>query len=588
MVINMPKHEIDEADEVQIKEIPIGFINAEENELNVQTSVFKEFINDSKEIIKPYEEFDSEFPILFDDKDNVVTNITLKRKEEKFRYEPVGMTEYPITHFSCSVTIKKHMSYRNDKLYNIKIGVCEADNNLSFCNKVIPFFGNAARRNLCPQNISINNNSMNPASLLENAVEENDFLIYKSPNGIQAYTEAGFTYIDFDEILKSNTNIWLCTDSFDEVMSEIKAENDLYYQIVDDDIKETTLLYDRTNYHISPFEFNIDKENPNFPKLVYNYKLFHRSILLLEKENNGFVIVTPKDIFDDLDNARCIYEVLMYVYLNSYYTTKSATMWITDEDIDYSEVTNKELKKNHGEINLTKLLSSTNIETEYLFSNINIDNSAITFVGLDSNKNLQFAKIGESSDVPKKENEISYLTTKHTVINYKEKPIYKINKEVEIVTEIAGDNIYINVKPILNSSQGVYTNSEVKLKLEDTDIEYYLCGYETLAGIESGLELVPVDIYNENTFGKLIARIRPLKKEYTKLYDTRVFGGGLPEKSPDDYEMLDIGNPYGRPYRIGSTLIIKIPKKYEEYNDRIQSEVKKHISAGDYPVFVYV
>ena len=51
--------------------------------------------------------------------------------------------------------------------------------------------------------------------------------------------------------------------------------------------------------------------------------------------------------------------------------------------------------------------------------------------------------------------------------------------------------------------------------------------------------------------------------------------------------MLDIGNPYGRPYRKGSTLIFRLPKNLMQYRDKIEKEVKKHIVADNIAKFIY-
>jgi hypothetical protein len=51
--------------------------------------------------------------------------------------------------------------------------------------------------------------------------------------------------------------------------------------------------------------------------------------------------------------------------------------------------------------------------------------------------------------------------------------------------------------------------------------------------------------------------------------------------------MLDIGHINGRPYRLGSTLIIRVPKKIKTYDEKIRRELDKHIAAGDEYVLVF-
>ena len=67
--------------------------------------------------------------------------------------------------------------------------------------------------------------------------------------------------------------------------------------------------------------------------------------------------------------------------------------------------------------------------------------------------------------------------------------------------------------------------------------------------------------------------------------DIRQLGGG--EISSSNYEMIDSGNIYGRPIRIGSTFIIKLPERFKEYRTILEKELKKHIASGDYPILVF-
>lgn len=71
------------------------------------------------------------------------------------------------------------------------------------------------------------------------------------------------------------------------------------------------------------------------------------------------------------------------------------------------------------------------------------------------------------------------------------------------------------------------------------------------------------------------------------MYDIRQLGGGLPEGEPDNYNLFDIGHINGRPYRQAGTLIITLPSRYKEYEDRIMNVVKKYMVAEDYPVIFF-
>ena len=69
-------------------------------------------------------------------------------------------------------------------------------------------------------------------------------------------------------------------------------------------------------------------------------------------------------------------------------------------------------------------------------------------------------------------------------------------------------------------------------------------------------------------------------------YDVRLLGGGIPE-TKYNYEMLDIGNLKGRPYRVGTGAVIKLPEVFKKYDERILSLVEKYKVAADKFYTVY-
>ena len=71
------------------------------------------------------------------------------------------------------------------------------------------------------------------------------------------------------------------------------------------------------------------------------------------------------------------------------------------------------------------------------------------------------------------------------------------------------------------------------------------------------------------------------------LTDMRLKGGGLPEDMPDNFNLLDIGHIYGRPYRQANTLVITLPKKYEPYKKEILNIVEKYKVAEDYTILFF-
>jgi hypothetical protein len=87
--------------------------------------------------------------------------------------------------------------------------------------------------------------------------------------------------------------------------------------------------------------------------------------------------------------------------------------------------------------------------------------------------------------------------------------------------------------------------------------------------------------------GYIVAEIHIGIEQKPQVIDTRVYGGGVPVGEEDNYDCIDIGNISGRPYRLGSTVIIKLPRRLKEHEDIITEAVKEHVAAGEYPVILF-
>ena len=95
--------------------------------------------------------------------------------------------------------------------------------------------------------------------------------------------------------------------------------------------------------------------------------------------------------------------------------------------------------------------------------------------------------------------------------------------------------------------------------------------------------------YDQEKNGVQIAYVKPIHKIDTVKYDTRISGGGLPEVNnlDDNYNLADISNRYGRPLRVGFTKIVRLPKKYKPYEDRIRKEIERHKASGEFIAVVF-
>jgi len=67
--------------------------------------------------------------------------------------------------------------------------------------------------------------------------------------------------------------------------------------------------------------------------------------------------------------------------------------------------------------------------------------------------------------------------------------------------------------------------------------------------------------------------------------DVRVIGGG--SSKYDNYDYIDTGNINGRPYRVGTSMVITLPKRYEPYRNQLQRQIDKHISSAEAAIIIF-
>lgn len=581
-----------------LKEIPLAFVNTDDSEYSVDVKLNPEFAQDKMTQVKPYDVFTDDNPYFFDKNGNILTNISLKRRNSQYIYEPKSMTEYDLnvetSRFGCTALIKRNMTYSNTNKYNIKIGIAEEGSGLDFANQLISIFGDANKRGKCPANITINDGNMIPQSLIANMLEENDFFIAHSTDGTHIVKDGSSAKLDIDGMLEKHVNVWLSVDEFGDVLQKVEADANTDQYLAR--YFAEPQLYINQEYSIDTsytYRFDTSVTHPNFPNDTYKYTYLHPAVLLLEKADCGFVIVTPAALLNDFNNMKrniaLIYEILMNVYMQSYYESAEETSWITDEPVDYIYGQENKSNARHKRINLTKMLADSGADEDYMLVKVDTTNPYVLFGGLTADKDMLFYKVANKTDIPKNAGEVSYLTTKQTVVNYSPEDIYTAESKAKIDYEVVDSNVTITLHPFHSSAHKINFTKDSTLKLESKKQIYCLCTLESSPQIQNIIKLVDKNSYEQQPelYGQCIATVKVITKPSVKTYDIRINGGGLPEDQPDDYNMVDIGHMDGRPYRVGSTMIIRLPKALKSHEDKITDAVNKHIAAGVYPVLIF-
>lgn len=632
MKIYASQHDVKEVSKVELRDIPLAYIDTSSTEQFI--SIAREPIfNGSEGIIRAYEEFDSPEAYFFDENNEIIKSLMLKRLGNRYVYEPQNAVEFTPLRFSFHALVKKNMTFRNDKHYNLKVAVHEEAADLAFSKQLIAVFGDAPRRRLCPPNISINDCGMTPETLINASFIGNDFMFIKSPDGthykeivtttteetVAAATPAKTTsttdvngdtsttttvtialkgtdkvktttvvatslrVLDMDTLLSSNTNAWLSVETFGSL---IKTKNNSNFRL------KAPTLYKTTDYSIKDYVHYFDEgEHPGYPaaSYTYSYPFEDGAALILEKANGGFVVVTHKTFFDNLhENVNLLYELMMQVFLKSYYRTKEVSSWITDQPVDFIAYKRSKYNLQHAELNLSDLLKNDNydIGNEFTLLAVNTSSPDVIFLNMNAAKDMLFYKISTNPDPAKNDGDISIYTSKHSVIHYRQEVIKKIESGLDISTEINDTGLYITIHPCHSTQNRIHTRQDQTLRIEDPRKEYVLVCKPGTTDIENDFVLIPVNDFTASD-GLKVAAIRVVNNPAAKAFNIRVNGGGLPLDSEPDYSMLDIGHVNGRPYRVGATMVIRLPSRLKEHDTKIRDAIGKHAASGDYPLIVY-
>lgn len=569
-------HNIQETDKVKPKDIPLSYLSTDSVETEIVVS--KEPVaSPGNKVVSamPYEVFDSADAYLFNEHGKKLeVGSLMKRIGEKYHFIPQNAVEFAPTRFSFSVLVKKDMAFMNDRKYNIKVGCVDGESELS--SRLISIFGDAPRRGLSPLNISINNQDVSAYSLINSSFEENDLVFIESDDGL--HYGSSDTKIDFDGILEHHTDIWLSVKSFGDMIEDHDSNE---FQL------GSSTVYNNSLYRIPGYtkRFNLESEHESFAEYrAINLFEDECPILVLEKSNKGFVIVSEESLFKDVpSNAKLIYEMIVGTFLTSYYRTPEKNIWITDAPVDYIALKESRYGMNHERVTLDEVLQNANFDigTEYILLEVRTSNNDVLFQGITDQNEILFMKAGLSPDPKKTEGVMSIYTTNQTVMHYRKQTINKVETDlvVEPIYTETGD--YVRVHPYRSTSLKIYSKEDQMLRIPEDHTEY------VLACKDSVFKAIPKIFYDPQVDGLKMAVIKVVRNVVTKNYDTRILGGGLPEESDPNYNLLDIGHIEGRPYRIGSTMIITLPKRLEKHKEIITNAVNRHCASGDYPIILF-
>ena len=613
--------------------VPLAYVNNENTTYKISRKVNDAFSVTTKKEVLPNQKLDNENVLLFDEYGNPADSSTvINRIDENYYYYPNNMIEFTPLQFSYKVTAKKEYSYSISKKFNMNITCLDDMERMYFINRISKILMAPSKKNGLPNNITINKDSTNLESFKYVDYDNTDFIILESIDGLNYNFVPDEIYADEEDKTQLGVGQTIAYNTFFEanINTWIVADEHYKYPITHgfgcDVVLKSPMVSKTKKFHVKDY-YNIN--DPAFKGLTI-HNLFENDIcpiLLIEHANQAFEILCSAEIFaeENINSYKTlIYEVLMYVYCNSYRTSKYVNEYITYSLPDY-EVKSNQLNKKTSFVSNKNLNDLLRISSgNFTICNIDIvDNNeslatpnddlintvdGITCRGISNNR-LVFHLNNNPDYVATSVYQEPQKPTGWKSIYYNGKIYYLEQIHYLMETNVGknqdeenklflienGVDLIVRLYPFKSSKYGLNITKDIRLVIPF--IKTTVRGVERVKNesytVFIDLKSKTLDFCYESEYQEsedkvyiAIVTIEEVKSDQY-LTDMRLKGGGLPEDMPDNFNLLDIGHIYGRPYRQANTLVITLPKKYEPYKKEILDIVEKYKVAEDYTILFF-
>ena len=356
------------------------------------------------------------------------------------------------------------------------------------------------------------------------------------------------------------------------------------------------VLFNQSEYVIEPSWdiFNHDLEMSLFPRATYDYiklTINHTPILIMQDRLNfKTILLCGKEIFTEPRLIQFLAENIVYAYSIGYHRIPEKAdsyinTFISNNLIDYYYSLNNRLNMKHPQINLDKDIASlTSLDNhDYKLVYVETTNENVIFDYATPSRDIYFKKVID--DEPKKDNNESLIYTVNQELKFIDNvdySLFNIEQLPSIRYNYDKEKLQLIIGQYYSSKYNIAKSEETIINISNIKTNYSL--YMTNTGIlkDQRFYILPVDepsndIKVADIIIKLDTKIEPT--------DTRIIGGG--SSKFDNYEYIDTGNILGRPYRIGTSMVITLPKKYESHRDQLQEQIDKHISSSEAAVLLF-
>lgn len=355
------------------------------------------------------------------------------------------------------------------------------------------------------------------------------------------------------------------------------------------------VIFTQSEYTIEPSWdiFNHDSEMSLFPRVTYDYiklTINHTPILIMrDRLNYKLIMLCGKEIFTQERLIKFLVENIIYAYTTGYYKVPEASgaylnSFISNNIIDYYYSLNNRMNSHHPTINFKKDIEVSNFkDTSYKLVDVFTTDSNIVYDYIDYSNNVYFKKTVNNE--PEKSNTDSLIYTTNQELKFIDKvnySLYDIEQLPNISYKYNNDKLEIVVSPYYSSSQNIAKSKQTYLTIHDINKNYVL--YMRKTSIIADQEFYILEDTEQSNDIKIADIIIKLNNNIVPT-DVRVIGGG--SSKYDNYDYIDTGNINGRPYRVGTSMVITLPKRYEPYRNQLQQQINKHISSAEAAIIIF-
>lgn len=463
---------------------------------------------------------------------------------------------YRPTVFGYKYVLEKTLPFESNKEYNIKIDYTGMEHVQDLLKTIT-----------IPNNVHLKNTKENPD--IKYFEDEKVYLENMKNGGYQ-----------------DNCNIYIVKSSY--------ANKIIYNKPKIFDVRKP-VLFKQSEYVIEPAWdiFNHDLEMSLFPRVTYDYikiTIDHTPILIMrDRLNYKLIMLCGKEIFTEPRLIQFLVENIVFAYTIGYYKVpeKSGSYFnsfISNNIIDYYYSLNNKMNSNHPNINFKKDVSKSNfIDLSYKLVDVFTTNNDVVYDYVDYSNNVYFKKL--VNDEPVKDNTNSLIYTTNQELKFIDKvnySLYDIEQLPNISYKYDNDKLNIVVSPYYSSSLNIAKNEKTDIIINDINKNYVL--YMRKTSVFNDQNFYILEENEKSTDIKIADIIIKLSNNIIPT-DVRVIGGG--SSKYNNYDYIDTGNIHGRPYRVGTSMVITLPKRYELYRDQLQKQIDKHISSAEAAIIIF-